>query len=177
MTDTQVASTSRDVAYDLFKGQVDKDAVLKQMKKLVKGFVANDDFAGLWVWLEPAMVQYSHVVAAQVRLSEMNSAARKNAGVTLTVTNRQTGKTTVHHHPEIMDVRDTVIYINGRRVRFGDMTIADHEEKIADLNLQMDGMARTLERHAVTIDLLRQAGKSTLDECDDSVVAVLQETE
>ncbi len=177
MTDVKVASTSRDVMYDLFKGQVDKTAVLKQMKKLVKGFVANDDFDGLWVWLEPAMTQYSHVVAAQVRISEMETAARKNAGITLTVKNKRTGKTTVHHHPEIMDVRDTVIYINGRRIRFGDMTIADHEEKIADLDLQMAGMARTKERHTVTIDLLRQTGKSTLDECDDEIVAVVQETE
>ena len=177
MTDTQVASTSRDVAYDLFKGQVDKDAVLKQMKKLVKGFVANDDFAGLWVWLEPAMVQYSHVVAAQVRLSEMNSAARKRAGDKLSVVVKGGGQVINDFHPEIMDVRDTVIYINGRRIRFGDMTITDHLEKIADLDMQMAGMARTKERHTVTIDLLTQTGKATLDECDDSIVAVIQETE
>jgi len=41
----------------------------------------------------------------------------------------------------------------------------------------MAGMARTKERHTVTIDLLTQTGKATLDECDDSIVAVIQETE
>ena len=177
MTDIKVASTSRDVMNDLFKDQVDKASVLKQMRKLVKGFVASGDFDALWVWLEPAMVQYSHTIAAQVRLNEMNSAARKRAGDKLSVVVKGGGQIINDFHPEIMDVRDTVIYINGRRIRFGDMTISDHLEKIADLDIQMAGMARTKERHTVTIDLLTQTGKSTLDECDDDIVAVVQETE
>ena len=60
---------------------------------------------------------------------------------------------------------------DGRRVLWGEATIADHEARIAMLTKLRGGIDATIERHRQTIELLRTAGVSCLNDCQPVEVA------
>lgn len=58
----------------------------------------------------------------------------------------------------------TVRMFDGRVLRWGEMTIEDHEARIAHLGKQVSGINRTIERHQWAIDKIKKHKVKTLDE-------------
>lgn len=57
---------------------------------------------------------------------------------------------------------------DGRRVSWGEATIADHEARVAFLSRKRSGLDDTIQRHRGVIDQLKQAGASCLNEISEA---------
>lgn len=58
----------------------------------------------------------------------------------------------------------TVRMFDGRSLRWGEMTIEDHESRINHLEQQVSGISSTIDRHKWAIDQIRQHNVKTLDD-------------
>jgi hypothetical protein len=62
---------------------------------------------------------------------------------------------------------------DGNHVAWGKATVEQHEERVAFLSRQRDGINSTIERHSRAADILRSTGAACLDELDDSELTPL----
>lgn len=59
-------------------------------------------------------------------------------------------------------LRESFALYDGRRVRWADATIADHEQRISMLTSMRDGLNVTIARHQAAVDQLRKTGAPSL---------------
>jgi hypothetical protein len=61
-------------------------------------------------------------------------------------------------------LRESFALGDGQRVAWGEATAEQHEQRIAFLAKQRDGLAATMERHRRALEIIRAAGASCLGE-------------
>jgi uncharacterized protein (DUF305 family) len=65
---------------------------------------------------------------------------------------------------ELMAALRIRVNIAGKDIPFGELTVADHKERIRALEAQREGLGDTIKRHQMAIEVIEREHTNTLDE-------------